>query len=295
MMANPDGFALQNALIDPQAPLSPLQQALRIALYDEFRAQATYRRVIEVHGEAPPFDHIVQAEGRHIQHLQALFQKYGVPPVVDDWYPRVAVAPSWVENCELGVAGEIGNIMLYDRLLIEVPAEEVRDVFYRLQAASYNHHLPAFRACVAGQGRAQATLGTTTGPHADTHVAAGLPPWAKQLWQQWQDGAFDPKALPAQLPSLLNQLGGPFLWGALTGAGLVWLLNNRRVKEGLGRGKDYVHDKLDQGVATAKAVKSCVAERTGHSAANEAAATKPVDPAASEAATPSASDQATSP
>ena len=67
----------------------------------------------------------------------------------------------------------------------------------------------------------------------------------------------------------------PFWTGAALGAGLVWLLNQRRVKEGLKHGKDYVSDKLDQGVATAKAVKSCVAERRDGVAATEAAVAEP--------------------
>ncbi len=64
----------------------------------------------------------------------------------------------------------------------------------------------------------------------------------------------------------------PFWTGAALGAGLVWLLHNRRIKKGLKQGKDYVSDKVDQGVATVKAVKACVDERTGRSADRDTAA-----------------------
>ncbi len=225
MVANLDGFARQNALIDPYSPLSPQQQALRIALYDEFRAHAVYRRVIEVHGEATPFSTIVQAEARHIDHLLTLFAIHNVPPVVDDWPARVQIAPTWVENCELGVASEVGNIVLYDRLLPYAQSADVCDAFFRLQAASYNHHLPAFRACMVRHGalaaapRADATR--------DTPTNVRLPPWLKSFWRQWQTDALDPKHLPAQLQPILDSLGGAFLWGALTGAGLGMVLGSQ--------------------------------------------------------------------
>ncbi len=38
---------------------------------------------------------------------------------------------------------------MYEHLLGYVQEEDIRDAFYRLQARSFNNHLPAFRACVA--------------------------------------------------------------------------------------------------------------------------------------------------
>lgn len=223
MIVNSDGFALQNGLIDPQAPLPPMQQALRIALYDEYRAQATYRRVCEQHGEHPPFSTIAQAEARHIEHLLALFAQYGVPPVADDWYPRIRPAPTWVENCELGVAGEIGNIMMYDRLLPYAQAADVQDAFFRLQAASYNHHLPAFRHCLQQLRNASGKANR----HAEEPPAAGLTNQLQHLWQQFQAGQLDPSTLPGQLQPLLGQLSSSFVWGALAGAGFGAVLGSQ--------------------------------------------------------------------
>ena len=50
----------------------------------------------------------------------------------------------------MGVAEEIDNIKMYDNLISyakEYP--DILDVLYKLQAASYNNHLPALRQAVA--------------------------------------------------------------------------------------------------------------------------------------------------
>jgi len=47
------------------------------------------------------------------------------------------------------VAAEIDNIQMYDNLLLYVDQyPDIQDTLYRLQAASYNNHLPAFRQSV---------------------------------------------------------------------------------------------------------------------------------------------------
>lgn len=43
--------------------------ALEEALLDEYKARATYNKVIEVFGLIRPFSNIVEAEGRHVQAL----------------------------------------------------------------------------------------------------------------------------------------------------------------------------------------------------------------------------------
>ncbi len=44
----------------------------------------------------------------------------------------------------------------------------------------------------------------------------------------------------------------PFWTGAALGAGVVWLLNNRRVREQLSRGKEFASHKLAQDKPAAK-------------------------------------------
>lgn len=60
--------------------------------------------------------------------------------------------------CEQGVAAEIENIALYDRILPTAEDESVFATLTDLQSASRERHLPAFERCVARggeQGRGQ--------------------------------------------------------------------------------------------------------------------------------------------
>lgn len=129
-------------------PIPFVHQALQMAIYDEYRAHATYQRVIETFGQVAPFHQIVQAESRHIQALLPLLQRYHVPIPIDDWYLKITPAHFLKENCELGVAGEIENGQMYDHLLSVIHEPDIRSVFTQLRDASLLHHLPAFRQCV---------------------------------------------------------------------------------------------------------------------------------------------------
>ncbi len=65
-------------------------EALREALEDEYRARATYRKVIEISGPVRPFVNIVEAEERHARALLAQFDRLGVKPPEDTWSARIA-------------------------------------------------------------------------------------------------------------------------------------------------------------------------------------------------------------
>jgi len=133
--------------IDFQVPVPILHQALQIAIYDEYRAQATYRRVLEMFGSVAPFNSIVHAETRHIKALLPLLQRYQVPVPINNWYSNVVLANTLRENCELGVVGEIQNVQMYDHLLSYISQADIRQTFMNLREASLISHLPAFRQC----------------------------------------------------------------------------------------------------------------------------------------------------
>lgn len=135
--------------IDLASPVPYVHQALQIAIYDEYRAQASYQRVIETFGIIAPFAHIVQAETQHIAALLPLLHRYQVPIPVNDWYAHLSPAYTFRENCELGVAAEIQNVQMYDHLLNYIQQPDIRFIFNNLRAASLFHHLPAFRWCVS--------------------------------------------------------------------------------------------------------------------------------------------------
>jgi hypothetical protein len=138
--------------------LKNLSLALTEALQDEYKAQATYRAILQRFGPVRPFANIVKAEERHIQALLPLFARYGIPVPADDWPTRVTVPDSVAQACQEGVQAEIDNGAMYERLLaMTADYPDVQRVFRNLQRASQENHLPAFqrwaaRAIPAGLG-----------------------------------------------------------------------------------------------------------------------------------------------
>ncbi len=123
-------------------------EALRDALEDEYRARASYRKVIETFGPVRPFAKIVQAEERHTNALLGQFDRLGVEPPQDTWPDRVTVPRTLAEACGAAVQAEIDNGTMYERLIRQVSDPLVRRVMRRLQEASQQRHLPAFRHCL---------------------------------------------------------------------------------------------------------------------------------------------------
>lgn len=127
-------------------------RALNEALDDEYRAWATYDQVIADFGEVPPFNNIRQAEARHIDALCALFARYGLPVPANPWPGRVERYANLQAACEAGVAAEIANGAMYDRLLQATARPDILAVLNNLQEASQQRHLQAFQRCVQGRG-----------------------------------------------------------------------------------------------------------------------------------------------
>ncbi|WP_449418187.1 ferritin-like domain-containing protein [Phormidium nigroviride] len=125
-----------------------LRNALIEALEDEYRAEATYRLILDKFGSVRPFANIVESEGQHIRALLLLFQKYGIPIPENDWQQQVVVPDSIQAACEAGVQAEIKNAEMYQRLLTSIADyPDVKQVFLNLQRASQSNHLPAFQRC----------------------------------------------------------------------------------------------------------------------------------------------------
>jgi len=123
-------------------------EAMREALDDEYKARATYRKVIEAFGPVRPFVNIVEAEDRHAKALLSLFDRFGVEPPPDSWPRRVAAPRTLADACRAGVEAEIENEAMYERLLQQINEPAVRIAMRRLQRASQERHLPAFRRCL---------------------------------------------------------------------------------------------------------------------------------------------------
>lgn len=127
-------------------------RALHEALDDEYRAWATYDQVIADFGDVPPFSNIRDAEQRHIEALRALFARYDLPVPDNPWPGRVERYASVREACEAGVAAEIANAALYDRLFAGTLRADILAVLRNLREASQERHLPAFQRCVQRGG-----------------------------------------------------------------------------------------------------------------------------------------------
>jgi hypothetical protein len=124
-------------------------EALHEALQDEYRAWATYDQVIRDFGEVRPFINIREAEARHIEALCALFESYAIKIPANNWPGKVTRYQTLRAACEAGVAAEIENGQMYERLLRSTKRSNILQVYRNLQTASQENHLPAFERCVA--------------------------------------------------------------------------------------------------------------------------------------------------
>lgn len=122
-------------------------EALNLAINDEYKARATYKKVIDNFGEVKPFSNIIKSENNHINQLIALYEKYGLNVPKDDWDNKVTDFDSVLLACQAGVNAEIENAALYDELFSKVDNQDIIVVFTSLRDASENNHLPAFQKC----------------------------------------------------------------------------------------------------------------------------------------------------
>ncbi len=227
-MKNFDEDLLISLRVDPEYNEPILNQVLRIAIYDEFHAYETYKKVIEQFGASMPFSNIIQAEERHFNALLNLLQKYGVEVPINDWASKIELPKTLVECCEVGVAAEIDNIMMYDNLLSYTQQEDVKDVLYRLQAASYNNHLPAFRKCVAKQNTDVnvSDIYNNYSTHKNEDVFSKL-----QEFQGVVSSIMSGKIDPNQITKLVNNLNGSLVGGLAIGALGAAILSQMKNKE----------------------------------------------------------------
>lgn len=118
-----------------------LEDMLVYAMLDEIHAKQTYEAMIDVYGDARPFNRIVVAEQKHMDLLLPLFETYQIDVPSGDI--DVLVPETMEEALEAGVEAEIANIALYEAFLSQELPDDVRAVFESLVAAS-NNHLEAF-------------------------------------------------------------------------------------------------------------------------------------------------------
>ncbi len=143
---NPDEKQLLSKVVDLNANIE--SQILRIACYDEYKANAYYQKVLDTYGVVAPFSDIAQVEVKHSTMIKDLCPKYNVTPPINDWYDKIKIGNTLTKCCQDSVDLEVENIEMYDNLLTYVAYDDIRDIFYKEQASSYNYHLPAFTQCI---------------------------------------------------------------------------------------------------------------------------------------------------
>nr|VFJ70926.1 MAG: hypothetical protein BECKFW1821B_GA0114236_12025 [Candidatus Kentron sp. FW] len=146
---NPDEPLLESKRVNPALPIPVLYQALRIGLYDEYRARAFYAMVMERFGTmaARPFGNVRGAEERHAAAMEALCLRYGVSMPMDDWRGKIRLPATLSQCCEIGVQGEIQNSAMYQHFLAWPMPPDVAGVMRQLRDVSWANHLPAFARC----------------------------------------------------------------------------------------------------------------------------------------------------
>ena len=155
---------LPGSAAPPTVALTELEKtALNSAIQDEYKARATYNKILDTFGEVMPFAHIVNAEGRHVEALAYLHERYGVAVPEDTWAEKVPTYATLKEAADGAVQAEVDNGALYDGLMKNVANPELTNVFQALQFATMEHHLPAFQRLVERQNGAVAGNGMGRG------------------------------------------------------------------------------------------------------------------------------------
>ena len=126
-----------------------LQALLGLTIQEEYKAEMLYRSVVQNLGEVQPFSLIVAAEAQHVSALQLLFTRRGWVAPASAWspgdFPRFATL---ADACAAGVVAETEDAAFYDPYLARADLpQDVVTVMTNLQAASLQHHLPAFERC----------------------------------------------------------------------------------------------------------------------------------------------------
>ncbi len=120
----------------------------------EYAAYAMYNAVIDKFGEVEPYVSIREAEGRHIEALKRLLDRYGVAyPKENPYIGKVQAPESLEEAARAWARGEVENVAMYDRLIGAVSGyPDAMRVFENLRRASKEKHLPAFQAAAENGG-----------------------------------------------------------------------------------------------------------------------------------------------
>ena len=110
------------------------------ALDDEYKAYSFYFSASEF---GAPFTNLLEAEANHINAIIFHLNELGVQIPANPY--SFATPKSFEEAATTALQNEQANVELYNTLVANESNLQIIDTFYRLQAASYNNHIPALQ------------------------------------------------------------------------------------------------------------------------------------------------------
>lgn len=110
------------------------------ALDDEYKAYSFYFSASEF---GAPFTNLLEAEANHINAIIFHLNELGVQIPANPY--SFATPKSFKEAAAIALQNEQANVELYNTLIKNESDAQIIDTFYRLQAASYNNHIPALQ------------------------------------------------------------------------------------------------------------------------------------------------------
>lgn len=110
------------------------------ALDDEYKAYSFYFSASEF---GAPFTNLLEAEANHINAIIFHLNELGVQIPANPY--SFATPKSFEEAVAIALQNEQANVELYNTLVTNENDAQIIDTFYRLQAASYNNHIPSLQ------------------------------------------------------------------------------------------------------------------------------------------------------
>lgn len=110
------------------------------ALDDEYKAYSFYFSASEF---GAPFTNLLEAEANHINAIIFHLNELGAQIPANPY--SFTTPKSFEEAAVIALQNEQANVELYNTLVTNENDAQIIDTFYRLQAASYNNHIPSLQ------------------------------------------------------------------------------------------------------------------------------------------------------
>ena len=193
--------ALLNKRIISNSKVPYLNQVIQISFYEESKAFKIYELINEKFKQ-DIFNSIIKERENHIDTIKSLAEKYEIEILTADCTNNYK---SLRDALEILISLELDLISSYDKILIDLQEEDVKDKFYIFQANAYNEFLPKLRSSI------------NKSEHHDIYNAI----------QNLIKGDFDINSLSDIIKGSKQNL----IFGAILGAGASFILNNTKLKE----------------------------------------------------------------